>query len=125
LQRNYFLTFINNRVNGRHADILDHLDEVAALEAIDVLFVGPADLTLSLGIFREYNHPRFLEAIKKVQQAADRHGKSAGVFIPNTGEYKKFFDLGYRFIGCGSDTVFVMEGAKQMVKELGIKAGEQ
>jgi 4-hydroxy-2-oxoheptanedioate aldolase len=102
-----------------HADILDHLDEVAALEAIDVLFVGPADLTLSLDIFRQYDHPNFLEAIKKVQQAADKHGKSTGVLIPNTGEYEKFYELGYRFIGCGSDTVFVMEGAKQMVKELG------
>lgn len=101
-----------------HADILDHLDEVAALEAIDVLFVGPADLTLSLGVFRDYNHPLFLDAIKKVQQAADGHGKSTGVFIPNTSEYEKFYQLGYRFIGCGSDTVFVMEGARRMAQTL-------
>ena len=102
-----------------HAGILDHLDAVAALEAIDVLFVGPADLSLSLGVFRQYDHPAFLEAIKKVQQAADKHGNSTGVFIPNTNEYDKFYRLGYRFIGCGSDTVFVMEGAKRMVRELG------
>ena len=101
-----------------HTDILDHLDEVAALEAIDVLFVGPADLTLSLGIFRNYNHPRFLEAIEKVKQAADRHGKSAGVFIPNISEYKKFYGLGYRFIGCGSDTSFLMQAAQKMAEEL-------
>jgi len=101
-----------------HADILDHLDEVAALEAIDVLFVGPADLTLSLGVFRQYDHPQFLDSIKKVQQAADRHGKSTGVFIPGTAEYEKFYNLGYRFIGCGSDTSFLLQAAQKMAQEL-------
>ena len=99
--------------------ILDHLDEVAQLEAIDVLFVGPADLTLSLGVFRDYDHPLFLETIAKVQQAAERHGKTAGVFIPGVSEYEKYHSLGYRFIGCGSDSIFVMQGALQMVQELG------
>ena len=98
--------------------ILDHLDDVAKLEAIDVLFVGPADLTLSLGVFRQYDHPLFMEAIEKVAEAAVKHGKTAGVFMPNTQEYEKYYNLGYRFIGCGSDSIFVMQGAQAMVQQL-------
>ena len=100
-----------------NAEILEHLDEVAALEAIDVLFVGPADLTLSLGVFRQYDNPLFLDAIEQVQKATEKHGKTAGVFMPHMGEYSKYYDLGYRFIGCGSDSIFVMQGALNMVKE--------
>jgi len=101
-----------------YTGLLDHLDEVAQLDAIDILFVGPADLTLSLGVFRQYDHPKFLSAIEKVQNAADKHGKSTGVFIPNMSEYQKYYDLGYRFIGCGSDTVFVMQGAGNMAQAM-------
>ena len=101
-----------------YAGILDHLDDIARLEAIDVLFVGPADLTLSLGVFRQYDHPLFLEAIEKVAKFTQKYGKTAGVFMPNTGEYEKYYNLGYRFIGCGSDSIFVMQGAQHMVQAL-------
>ncbi|GJM28572.1 MAG: 5-keto-4-deoxy-D-glucarate aldolase [Cyclobacteriaceae bacterium] len=101
-----------------NSGILNDLEEIAQLDAIDILFVGPADLTLSLGIFRQYNHPAFLEAIKKVQQAAKKHRKSAGVLIPDMGEYEKYYNLGYRFIGCGSDTVFLLQGAQKMAEDL-------
>ena len=57
---------------------LSHLDALASLEGIDVLFVGPADLSMSLGIFGEFQHPQFLDAIKKTAEAASRHGKAAG-----------------------------------------------
>jgi 4-hydroxy-2-oxoheptanedioate aldolase len=101
-----------------NTEILQHLDEVARLEAIDVLFVGPADLTLSLGVFREYDHPLFLDAIEKVQKAARKYDKAAGVLMPRVSEYHKYYNLGYRFIGCGSDSIFVMQGAQAMVKHL-------
>ena len=100
-----------------NAEALKYLDDIAALDAIDVLFVGPADLTLSLGVFREYDHPVFLEAIEQVQAAASAHGKTAGVFMPDMNEYSKYYKLGYRFIGCGSDSIFVMQGAMEMVKD--------
>lgn len=101
-----------------NSEVLKDLDEIAQLDAIDVLFVGPADLTLSLGVFRQYDHPTFLSAVEKVQQAAEKYGKSTGVFIPNMNEYEKYYNLGYRFIGCGSDTVFVMQGAQNLVREM-------
>ena len=99
-------------------EVLSHLETIAALEGVDVMFVGPADMTLSMGIFREFDHPDFLEVLKKVQAAADAHGKAAGVLMSSPEEYAKYYQLGYRFHGCGSDSVFVQRGAQQMVQAM-------
>jgi 4-hydroxy-2-oxoheptanedioate aldolase len=97
---------------------LNHLDEIANLDGVDVLFVGPADLTQAMGIFRQFDHPRYIEALKKVNQAAAKAGKACGVLMPDPGEYEKYYRLGYRMLGCGSDSVFLSKGAANMAREL-------
>jgi len=105
------------------ADCLNHLEDIANIEGIDVLFVGPADLTLSLGIFRQYEHPLFLDALKAVQAAAKKAGKATGVLMTDTNEYTKYYDIGYRMLGCGSDSVFVQSGAQNMINKLNHQQG--
>lgn len=100
------------------SESLDHLEEIASIDGVDVLFVGPADLTLSMGIFKQFDHPRYIEALKKVQQAAQKAGKATGTLMPHPGEYEKYYELGYRMLGCGSDSFFVIQGARDMVKAL-------
>lgn len=97
---------------------LSHLDALASLEGIDVLFVGPADLSMSLGIFGEFQHPRFLDAIKKTAEAASRHGKAAGILLQTPEQFQRFHDLGYRFLACGSDGNFLNSGARAMFQNL-------
>lgn len=46
-------------------EVLNHVDEIANLEGVDVLFIGPADLSMELGIFGQFNHPEFLAAVEK------------------------------------------------------------
>lgn len=101
-----------------NAQCLDYLDDIAGLDGVDVLFVGPADMTLSLGIFKEFEHPKFINVLKKVQLAADKHGKSTGVLMSSPTEYEKYYNLGFRMMGCGSDSVFLLRGAQNMVKEM-------
>lgn len=97
---------------------LDYLDDIAKLEGADVLFVGPADMTLSLGIFKEFEHPVFIDVLKKVQKAANKYGKSTGVLMSGPDEYEKYYNLGFRMLGCGSDSVFLLRGAQNMVNEM-------
>ncbi len=97
---------------------LDYLDDIASLDGVDVLFVGPADMTLSLGIFKEFEHPKFIEVLKKVQVAANKHGKATGVLMSSPAEYEKYHGLGYRMLGCGSDSVFLLRGAQNMVQAM-------
>jgi 2-keto-3-deoxy-L-rhamnonate aldolase RhmA len=97
---------------------LKHLDAIASIKEVDVLFVGPSDLSLALGIFNQVNHPDFQRAISDVASAAKKHEKAAGILLQNITEYQMYFDLGYRFIACGADASFVMSGAREMVKNM-------
>jgi 4-hydroxy-2-oxoheptanedioate aldolase len=97
---------------------LNHLDEIANIDGVDVLFVGPADMSLALGVFRQFDHPRYVETLEKVRDAAAKAGKATGTLLRHAGEYEKYYKLGYRMIGCGADSVFVLQGAKNMAGEL-------
>jgi 2-keto-3-deoxy-L-rhamnonate aldolase RhmA len=100
------------------AEILDSLDSVAAIDGVDVLFVGPTDLSLALGVYGQPDHPKFVEAIKATADAAAKEGKAAGILLKNPDEFKRYYDFGFRFIACGSDGGFVLDGACRTAESL-------
>ncbi len=97
---------------------LDQLDRIAALEGVDVLFVGPADLSRAMGISGQFNHPRFLDALDKVANAASKAGKACGTLLLDINYYDNYYSRGFRFIACGSDSLFVLNGARAMTANL-------
>jgi len=100
------------------AEILDSLDSVAAIDGVDVLFVGPTDLSLALGVYGQPDHPKFVEAVKATAEAAAEAGKAAGILLKNPDEFQRYYDFGFRFIACGSDGVFVQNGASRTAETL-------
>ncbi len=99
-------------------EILKSLDSVAGIDEIDVLFVGPMDLSMALGVFGQPDHPRFVDALKATADAASKKGKAAGILLQKPEEFKRYYDLGFRFIACGSDSSFVRDGACKMADRL-------
>lgn len=97
---------------------LENIEGIAATEGVDVLFVGPSDLTLSLGIFGQLDHAHYQNAIRDVADAANKHGKAVGVLLQDVSEYEMYYRLGYRFFACGADSLFVRKGAEDLVKKL-------
>lgn len=85
---------------------IDNLDEILSVENLDVVFIGPSDLSQSLGLPGQVNHPdvqkTIEEAIKKIVNA----GKAPGIFIGNINDTKKWVDLGVKYIACGATAVF-------------------
>ena len=79
-----------------------------SVDGVDVLFIGPLDLSLALGVFNQPDHPRFWEAVEATGTAAARAGKAAGVLLRSPAEFGAYYDLGFRFIACGSDSGFAM-----------------
>jgi len=75
----------------------------AAREGIDVLFVGPADLTHALGIRGQVDHPEFDAAIRTVANAAKSHGKAAGIMLWKPEEVTRYAALGYSFFSLSTD----------------------
>lgn len=99
-------------------EVLNHLDAVAAIDGVDVLFIGPADLSMELGIFGQFDHPLFKEALKETVNAAQKAGKATGILFFNPDDYQTYHDLGIRLIACGADATFVADGARNLAKKL-------
>ncbi len=95
------------------ADAIANIDEIAAVDGVDVLFVGPTDLTYGLGIRDQYDHPVFLEAMRRVVAAANKHGKAAGVLAQNPAFVTKCREWGFTFVAFGSDGGAVRAGLQQ------------
>lgn len=97
---------------------LEQVDKIAAVPDVDVLFVGPTDLSLALGILGQINHATFQKALRDVAAATKKHGKCAGILLRDPSEYEMYFNHGFRFIACGGDGQFVAKGADEMAKAL-------
>ena len=59
-------------------EAVEAVEGIAAVDGVDVLFVGPSDLSYSMGIFREFDHPSFRDAIARVNAAAAARGQGDG-----------------------------------------------
>lgn len=94
---------------------VEHAQEIAAIDGVDVLFVGPADLSHGLGIPGQFDHPEYLSAVERTIVAADNHGKATGILLRNTAALPRHLELGFRFIGIGSDGAFVADGARAVL----------
>lgn len=96
---------------------LDHLDEIASVEGVDLLFVGPQDLTLSLGLLDDRRNPAVREAMRRVVSVCEAHDKIPGTLVIDADEKRSAVDLGFRFISLASDVRFLIDGAKSYLAE--------
>ena len=84
-------------------EALEQVDAIAAVDGADVLFVGPLDLSVNLGICCEYSHPTFIAALTKVAAAAKRAGKAVGILALDPSNLTPWRELGYTVMALGSD----------------------
>ena len=91
---------------------------IAAIDGVDVLFVGPMDLTTSLGIPGQYEQPQALEAFRQVAAAARAAGKAAGILLMNPAHVPMCRELGYSVIALGSDGGAASAGLRQAAAAL-------
>lgn len=68
-------------VNIESVPALEALDEILAIEELDGVLVGPHDLSCSLGVAKQYDHPRFLEAVEEIIRKAREKGKGGGMHM--------------------------------------------
>jgi 4-hydroxy-2-oxoheptanedioate aldolase len=86
-------------------------DAIAAIDGVDVLFVGPADLSHSLGVPGQFGHATYHDALRKVVAACRAHGKAAGILLYDHASFGPHLDLGFTFVGLGADAAYVVSGA--------------
>ncbi len=89
---------------------VDNADAMAAIDGVDCLWVGHFDLSVSLGIPGEFDHPKFKKAIDTTVAACRRHKKACGRLVPNVATGIEFYNWGFDFI-CYSGDVWVLQAA--------------
>jgi 2-keto-3-deoxy-L-rhamnonate aldolase RhmA len=97
---------------------VERIEEIASVSGIDVLFIGPSDLSFSMGLRGRQDDPKLQEAIAKVVAAAKRHnlvvGRPAGAE-----QVQKFVQEGFQFFQASSELGFMAAGARSLLQALG------
>jgi 4-hydroxy-2-oxoheptanedioate aldolase len=83
---------------------LRHLPEILAVPGLDAVFFGPMDLSHSLGVPGETNHPMVVSALTNAVRDARAHGVSTCVFVPDPATASAWWERGVRFVACGVDS---------------------
>ncbi len=94
---------------------LENIDQILSVEEVDVVFVGPSDLTMSLGLVDDRLNDRVTKAMKLAIKKCDEYGKVPGTMALTTAEAKNAVSMGFRFLSLGSDTRYLVEGAKSFL----------
>ncbi|KAA5539739.1 2-dehydro-3-deoxyglucarate aldolase [Roseiconus nitratireducens] len=92
-------------------------ESIAAVDGVDVLFVGPLDLSVNLGYPGQFDHPEMVAALQRVVAACQKHGKAAGI-LTKAGLVQQHKDLGFRLMAYGSDSGAVIAGMQQFLNSL-------
>ena len=100
---------------------VDHVDEIARIPGIDVIFIGPSDLSWQLGIGGQYEHPRFKAAVAKIIAAANRNNKVLGRPASSAEQVSQYREQGFTFFQSGSVLGLMREGARKILEPLGKK----
>jgi 4-hydroxy-2-oxoheptanedioate aldolase len=91
-------------VQAESREALAHLDAIAAVDGVDGVFIGPADLSASMGHVGDSDHPEVQAAIEDAIARIQRAGKAAGILTPNEALARKYLALGATFVAVGLDT---------------------
>jgi 2-keto-3-deoxy-L-rhamnonate aldolase RhmA len=99
-------------------------EAIAAVEGVDMLFVGPADLRLNLSSRHAEPQPVYEEALGKVNQSARLYGKQTGILVRNPQDIGTLQGQGFTCLALGSDVSYLREGFIGSLKRFGLENRE-
>lgn len=98
---------------------VENAGAIAAVEGVDMIFIGPRDLSANIGKLNRMDDPELLGLIAKIEQATLKSGKALGTIAATGAAAKQLFDRGYGLIISGSDLTHLRTGVAQMMKDAG------
>jgi len=93
---------------------VEAVEEIVAVEGVDGLFIGPSDLSASLGHFGTPNHPEVQAAIRRVLDCANAHGKPVGILTGVEEEARRYLEMGMTCVAVGMDVVLLRNASRQL-----------
>lgn len=99
-------------------DCLPNLDDIAATDGIDMIFVGPYDLSSSMGALGMVSYEHIKTVVDQVINVTKRHGKLSGIFTKSPEEAKLYKNLGINFIVVGTDVGNLAGACRNVISKL-------
>lgn len=100
-------------------DAISRIDEIAAVKGIDILLIGPFDLSVTLDVPGQFDHPDFIAAVREVVRAGREHGVASGIHAPAVEQCRFWRDEGMTFLACGSEAGMIRSGVAAAREEFG------
>ncbi len=97
---------------------VERRDELLSVPGIDAIMIGPADLSISLGVPGEFDHPKMIETIELVKESCLKHGVAPGIHLRALPLAKFWKEHGMKFLSCGVETAFMLETATAVASAL-------
>jgi len=101
------------------ARAVENVEAIAATPGIDAMFIGTSDLSFSLGLRGNQDHPRVNEAVEKVIAAAKHHGKIVGRPAASPALVKQYMEQGFLLFQAPTELGFMAAGARDFLEPLG------
>lgn len=101
------------------AAALKNLDDMLAVPNLDVMWIGPMDLSQALGVMGDSKHPKVQTAIDEIIRKSKAAGVAVGTISSNAEDTRDLIERGVQFIGLSSDQAMISRAGKQFMKELG------
>jgi 2-keto-3-deoxy-L-rhamnonate aldolase RhmA len=95
---------------------VERIDEIAATPGVDVIFIGTSDLSFSLGLRGDQNHPRLREAVEKVVDAGKRNNKFLGRPAGTPEQVRQYVEQGFLLFQAPTEIGFMTVGAKHYLE---------
>jgi 2-keto-3-deoxy-L-rhamnonate aldolase RhmA len=105
-------------VNVEEEEALENIDAIAATPGIDVIFIGTSDLSFSLGLRGQQDHPKLREAVAKVVAAGRKHNKVLGTLAGNPDQIKRYIEQGFLFFQASTELGLMAAGARELLEPL-------
>ncbi|MDO4960393.1 MAG: aldolase/citrate lyase family protein [Eubacteriales bacterium] len=97
---------------------LEHIEEIAALDGVDGIMIGPFDLSISMGMPGKFDDPVFKAAIERILKAVKAAGKYAMVFTPTTANVKAYYEQGFDLVVFSLDAAVLIDAYRKIVAEV-------
>ncbi|MBN1293372.1 MAG: 2,4-dihydroxyhept-2-ene-1,7-dioic acid aldolase [Candidatus Latescibacteria bacterium] len=105
-------------VQAEHIDAVRNIDSIVTVKGIDGIFIGPYDLSGSMGMTGKVNTPEVREAVRKVHTTCLNAGIPAGIFGIDSDAGARYIGQKYSFIAAGMDILFLGEKAREIIEKL-------
>ena len=106
-------------VQVESAEAVRNAAQIAGVEGVDGVFIGPVDLAASMGRIGQPGHPEVVAAIGHAIEAIVSAGKAAGIFCPDREQARRYVELGARFIAVDADTIILARGVRDLASSFG------